>query len=41
MIVHHRNQTRTQARKVFTIFPSTLLVTVTILFKFVMMALDT
>lgn len=37
MIVHHRNQTR----KVFTIFPSTLLVTVTILFKFVMMALDT
>lgn len=41
MIVHHRNQTRT--RKVFTIFPSTLLVTVTILFKFVMimMALDT
>ena len=37
MIVHHRNQTR----KVFTIFPSTLLVTVTILFKFVvMMALD-
>ena len=37
MIVHHRNQTRT----VYTIFPSTLLVTVTILFKFVMMALDT